>query len=73
MRTANRDSLLSPELAGTRGDFNSRVPAVSFRSERAQEQDQVLLVQARKLIVVFDGPVGLASRTCVLLDGLEQV
>ena len=50
-----------------------RMPASRLRSKRAQEQDQVLFVLGRKLLVVLDDPVGLASGTFVIQDGPGQV
>jgi hypothetical protein len=52
--------------------FPTRQP-LDHSSERPQEQDQVLFVLSRQLIVVFDDPVGLASLTCMLLECLKQI
>ena len=44
MRDANGDNLFSPELAGMQSNFHPPMPALPLCSERAQEQDQALLV-----------------------------
>ena len=41
--------------------------------ERAKEHNQVRLVRERKRFEIFDYPVGLASETFVVQNGLDHV